>query len=207
MNDIKLKKGFTLIELLVSLVITSVILTSLATLAFAMSSASKTFDDTSMKQSQVRLATLRIKELIKKSNLVCYSGNEDIALWLNDNNNDSRININELVYIEFGANADHLRLCSFSSSDDSPIELSSINSFSSNWFSAICDETECITLLSECSNLKINFDLNPPQSRFINISFEIEENDISRQYQINSTLLGRVDNLIDSTNNIINDDD
>ncbi|MHC4076272.1 MAG: PilW family protein [Planctomycetota bacterium] len=59
------KKGFTLAELLIALMVTSIILAAVATLAFAMGSANDTGDDISAKQAQVRYATLRICELIR----------------------------------------------------------------------------------------------------------------------------------------------
>ena len=48
-------KGFTLVELLVALMVTSIILAAVATLAFAMGSVKDSTDDTSSKQAQLRL--------------------------------------------------------------------------------------------------------------------------------------------------------
>jgi len=207
MNNSKIKKGFTLVELLVAMVITSILLTSVATLSFALGSASEATNDTSMKQAQIRLTTLRIRDIIKHSNLVCWGSNEDIALWVNDNNNDRKININELVYIVCGSGRDCLQICSFSG--DTEIELSSIREYSTCWWSEMIEDTECIYLLPECSNVSFKYDVNPPQAKFVNISFEIEQKNVNRQYDINTALLGRADNLIDCDDDcmIISDDD
>ena len=75
------KNGFTLVELLVALIVTSIILTAVSTLAFALSSANKATGQMSRSQAQVRLTTLRIQEIIRNCNLVCYAGNNDIAIW------------------------------------------------------------------------------------------------------------------------------
>ena len=58
-----------MIELLVAMVVTSVLLTSVATLAFALGSANEATGDTSLKQAQIRYTTLRIQELMRKNML------------------------------------------------------------------------------------------------------------------------------------------
>jgi len=47
----------------------------------------------------------------------------------------------------------------------------------------------------------------PPQSEFVTISFDVVENGITRQCQINATLRGRAGNLLDEGGNIVSDDD
>ena len=207
MRKKKNKNGFTLVELLVATVVTSIVLTAVAALAFALSSADSAFGETSQKQAQIRYTTFRIQELIRNSVLVCSVTDEDIALWLSDNNNDGLINISEIAYIEIGEEHDHLHLCTFLSSNSSEIELSSIKEFSSNWWTPYCHDVEYVRLLPECSNVYIQFDRLPPQSRFINISFDLTENDIVRKYQVNSTLRSNYINLLDEDNNITVDDD
>ena len=101
MQDIQNKSGFTLVELLAGLMIMSIVLAAVATLAFAMGSANDASDDTSQKQAQVRAATIRISELIRHSRLICgIQNSDDIALWRADEDGDDEIDINELVYIE-----------------------------------------------------------------------------------------------------------
>jgi prepilin-type N-terminal cleavage/methylation domain-containing protein len=200
-------KGFTLIELLIALVVTSIVLTAVSTLAFAISSANKTTDNTNHVQSQVRLTTLKIQELIRNCCLICKINNDDIAIWRSDDNSDNNININELVYIERGADRDHLRFYTFNSVNISKIELSSIGSISSNWWTLYSNKIEYINLLSECSNVDFKIDKSPPECGLLSISFQVSENNNSRQYEINAALRSKKINLLDGSANIISDDD
>ena len=201
------KSGLTLVELLVALVVTSTVSAAITTLAFALGSANDASGDTCQKQAQIRSATIRIQELIRHSRLICSVNADDIAIWSADKNNDGQINIGELVYIDRGSNRDYLNICSFNSSDNSIIELSSIVSISTNWWSIYCNDNECIQVIPQCSNVQFNIDVSPPQSRFISISFDIVENDISHQYQIDAVLRGRAGNLLDIDGGITSDDD
>ena len=207
MLTIRYKNGLTLVELLVALVVTSVVLTAVTTLAFALGTANEITGDTSQKQAQIRSATLRIKELICHSKLVCSVNDDDIAIWSVDSNNDGQINIGELVYIDSGPNGNYLNICSFDSSDNSVIELSSISSISTDWWLKYCNNKECIQVIPQCSNVQFNFDVSPPQSRLISISFNVVENDINRQYEINAVLRGWAGNLLGVDGSITGDDD
>ena len=201
------KKGFTLVELMVALVVTGVILTAVSTLAFALSSASKSTDDTNRSQAQVRLTTLRIQELIRNSIMICSSSDDDMAIWIADHNNDNKININELAYIEFGPERNHLALYTFSLGNSAEIDIASISAFSTNWWSFYTSSTETVTFLPECSNVRFLFDTMPPNSKFVNIDFEMTENNIARRYQINAALRSSNSNILDGSGNIISDDD
>ena len=108
------KRGFTLVELVIALVVTGVILAAVSTLAFALSSANNSTGDINLRQSEVRLTTLRIQEIIRNCKLICYKSSDDIAIWLADDNNDNKININELAYIGFGLDRNHIYLYTFS---------------------------------------------------------------------------------------------
>ena len=198
------KKGFTLVELLVALVVTGIVLAAVATLAFAVGAANDATDDASQKQAQVRFTTLRISELIRHCKLICGTPGDDLAVWRADDNGDGQININELVYIERGTGRDYLRLCEFPSSDTSLVNLSDIETLSTSDYIVTY-----VPLVPQCSNVEFGFlpEL-PPQSRFVSISFDVVENDIVRQYQINAALRGWAGNLLDgSGNNIVSDDD
>ena len=201
------KNGFTLVELLVALVVTSIVLTAVTTLAFALSSANDAVGDISHKQSQLRSATLRIQELIRHSKLICAINDNDMAIWSADNNNDGRINIGELVYLESGSNKDHINICYFESSNDSVIELDAIGAVSNNWWSSYDSNIEYILVMPECNNVRFKFDFSPPHTKFVSISFDVTENDIAHQYQINTVLRGWAGNLLDDNGSIIDDDD
>jgi len=200
--------AFTLVELLVALVVTSIILTAVAALAFAVGTANDTSDDTSRKQAQIRYTTLKISELIRHSKLICSTHSNDLAVWRADDNNDEQININELVYIEIGSGHNHLQLCEFSSSDNPVINLGSIQELGTNWWLAYNSEITYIPLIPECSNVQFNFDVLPPQSKFVSILFDVLEGNTVHQYQISAGLRGWAGNLLNQTGvGLISDDD
>jgi prepilin-type N-terminal cleavage/methylation domain-containing protein len=203
MRDVRYNKGFTLVELLLALIVTGIILAAVTTLAFAVGSANETTDDTSQKQAQVRFATLRISELIRHCKLICGTPNSEIAIWRADNNGDGQININELVYIERGIGMDYLRFCEFPLSDFSIVNLSDIQTLSTSSYSVTY-----VTLVPQCVNVQCSFDVAPPYTRFVSISFDVLENGIIHQYQINTSLRSWAGNLLDTGgNNIVSDDD
>lgn len=210
MRKVKNRNGLTLVELLVALSVSSIILTAVATLAFSLSSAHNSTEETSLKQVQIRFSTFKLSDLIRHSKLVCFVGDDDIALWVADKNDNKRINISELVYIDKGSESDHLQIYEFPSSVSDPVvNLGDISAFSTGWWSSyISDADDPIVLVSECNNVQFQFDELPPQSRFVSISFELTENGTVHEYRIDSTLRSWAGNLLNSAGTaIINDDD
>jgi prepilin-type N-terminal cleavage/methylation domain-containing protein len=209
MRNAKSKNGFTLVELMVALIVTGIIMGAIATLAFAFSSANDASNDTDRKQAQVRFATLRVTELIRHCKLICLASPDDFAVWRADDNEDGQINFSELVYIEKGEDSDHLHFCEFSVSLwDPTVNLSDIQAFSSNWWVMFNMHVESMALIPQCSNVQFQFDDLPPQSKFVNISFELTENDTVRQYHIDSTLRCWAGHLLNDTgSDLISDDD
>ena len=210
MNDIRRKRGLTLVELLVAVVITSIVMSAVATLAFAIGSANKATDNTSERQAQIRFATMRISELIRHSKLICYVNSQELVVWRADDvpGGENQINAGELVYIETDGN--RIRLMDFSSVPGaletvslSPAHLEGLKA------SLMSDCTErYAVLVPECSNIDVGFlpEL-PPRSRFVTISFDVTENNVVRRYQTNATLRGWAGNLLDVNNEIVSDDD
>jgi len=210
MSNIRRKNGLTLIELLVAMVVTSIVMTAVATLAFAVSSANKTTDDTSVKQAQIRFATMKISELMRYSKLICHVTNDEMLLWRADDTDggDNGINVGELVYIETGANA--IRLLEFIDVpvwlQTMPFTLAQLSGLKA-WFIANCTERYTV-LVPECSNVQFGFiPALPPRSRFVTVSFDVAENGIGHPYQINAALLGWAGNLISDSNDIVTGDD
>ena len=203
MKTVRYRTGFTLVELLLALIVTGIILAAVTTMAFAVSVANDTADDTSQKQSQVRYATLRISDLLRHCKLICGTPNGELAVWKADSNDDGQININELVYIEKGASSDYLRLCEFPSSDTSIVSLSDIQTLSTGSYSVTY-----VQLIPECENVQFSLDAAPPFSKYVSISFDVLENNNTRKYQISIALNAWAGNLLDAGgNNIISDDD
>jgi type II secretory pathway pseudopilin PulG len=194
--------GLTLVELLVALMVTSIILTAVATLAFAMGSASDSSDDSARKQSQLRQATLRICDLVKHSRLVCDYVGGDLAIWRNDDNDDAQINLNELVLIEKGGDSDILRLCIIPASETSVISIADISLLNTGDYSV-----SYVSLIPECGNVEFALDVVPPYSRLVSISFDLDENGITREYEISSRVRSWAGHLLDASGEISGDDD
>lgn len=197
--------GFTLVELLMALVITSLVLAAVASLAYALSAASDSTGDLSEKQAHLRYATLRIGELLRHCKIICGVPGGDLAIWRADDNVNSKININELVYITAGSGS--LTLVEFDSSGNSVISRSGIGSLSTEWWLTYNGNTEYTQLIPECTNVLFEFDTAPPETRFVSISFEIPEDGIVRRYQINGFLRGWSEDLLDESGEIVTGDD
>ena len=202
-------EGFTLVELLVALVVTSVILTAVATLAYAMSRANDVTDDTGQKQAQVRYATLRISELIKHSKLVCAAPGNDLAFWRADDNNDGKINPTELVYLETGQAGDYLQILEFSGPTTWDLMLSEITDTNTKEALILACTAKRTLMVPQCSNIRfLGLDSVLPRSKVVVISFELLENDVIRQYQISGTLRGWAGYLLNETGDcLVSDDD
>ncbi len=158
-------KGFTLVELLIAMVVTGIVLTAVATLAYALGTANDSSNDTAVKQAQVRYATLRISELIKYSKRVDSASEDVIVLWLDRDRNGELDIITELVAIrKVALGGGDIRLCEFNS------------------------DPEPVVLIAQCRNVEFMLDSAPPDTKFVGISFELEENDVWHKYQISATL-------------------
>ena len=200
--------AFTLAELLIALAVTSIILAAVATLAYAVSSANDAADDTSQKQAQVRYATLRISELIRHCKLICTANDNDLALWRADDNDNGRINPTELVFIESGQDRDYLRLLEFPSAPSWNVPLSNIRDGTAKQVLISTYSQNQTVLVPECSNVQFYPTDVTPQSSSVSISFDLTENGIDHQYQINAALRGWAGNLLnDSGTALVSDDD
>ncbi len=210
--------GFTVVELLVALAITGIILSAVATLAFAMSSASDASNDNSQQQGLVRYATVRIGELLRYSKLICHVTEEDIVIWRADNDSaNGKIDVQELVYIEKGPDGDYLRftefencppaLQTFFNSRTNPIQILQDNHLSwKNLFASGCDEQQTL-LLSDIENVIYTLDQQPPHTRNVLIQFDLIENNTNRTYQISVSLRGWAQNCLDGDGELVGDDD
>jgi len=208
MQDIQDKSGFTLIELLVALMVMSIVLAAVATLAFAMGSANDASDDTSQKQAHVRYATLKLSDLIKNCKLICGTADNDLAIWRADDNDDGQINPSELVYLEAGQDRNYLQLLDFPSAWSWPILLSSIQSGTAKEELKLIFEERQTVVLAECSNVEFRLDSAVPQSRFVSILFDVTENEAEHQYQINAAVRGWAGHLLGADgDSIVSDDD
>jgi prepilin-type N-terminal cleavage/methylation domain-containing protein len=197
--------GFTLVELLLALTVSSIVLAAVATLAFALSTATSSSDDTARKQAQLRYATLRISELLRNCKLICGTPDGDIAIWRADDNSDNQINVNEMARIQKGPDSSYLRLCEFPASGSSSVTLAQAAVLSPDDY-----DVTYVSLLPQCSNVQFAVDNPgvPARTRFASISFDLAENGVDRHYQISTVLRCWAGNLLNSTATaLVSDDD
>ncbi len=198
--------GFTLAELLIALMISSIITLAVVSLTYALSSADDASDDTSQKQAQLRYATLRISDLLRHSKLICSKVDNNLAVWRSDDDDDGQIDPKELVYIESGNSGEYLRLIEFTSGDGNLL----LDGIRSGTVRSALDGSGSLrqsVLIPQCSGVSIDVDVAPPWTRHVSISFDMVENDTTRNYQIDITPVAWAGNLLDADGNIISDDD
>jgi prepilin-type N-terminal cleavage/methylation domain-containing protein len=209
MKTSRYEKAFTLAELLVALVVTGVILSAVATLAYAMSSASRISEDTLLKQAQLRQARLWIGELVRNCKLICAVPGHDVAIWQADSNNDGKINIGEIVYIEAGDGLNTLRLCQFAATDPAPITLQSLAAPTTKAFLISQYAETYVPLIPECGDVQFRFvDAAPPSTRLFSVSFSLAENGGTNRYEISAALRAWAGNLLNEAGDaLVSDDD
>jgi len=199
MGDMKIERGFTLAELLIALLVTSIVLSAVATLAHSLGKANEVMREMGSKQTQLRYTSVKLSELIKHCKLVCASDADTIAVWRNDDNSDKQINIDELVYIETGSDRDFLRLREYSA--PSAVALSDVMGITGS-------TPSYTTLIAECRNVTFHLNSEPPYTRFVSVSFELFEGNVFHKYQISAGLRNRMENLLNQTGSgLIGDDD
>jgi len=139
----------------------------MATLAYAMGTANDSSNDTAVKQAQLRYATLRISELIKYSKLVWAADEDEILLWLDYDKDDdfySDMDTELLVIKKVTLAGGDLQLCEFNS------------------------DPEPVVLIPHCRNVEFMLDSAPPDTKFVNISFELQEKNVWHKYQISAAV-------------------
>jgi prepilin-type N-terminal cleavage/methylation domain-containing protein len=197
-------EGFTLVELLVALTVTAIVLSAVVTLAYAMSAANDSTDDTSEKQAHLRYTTLRITELVRHSKLICSTPGDDFAIWRADGNGDGQINLNELVYVQTGPGRDFLRLCEFAPSETAVASLSDIETLVPQGQDYDISYTP---LIPQCSNVEFLLDVLPPRTKLVTVSFDVVENNAVRHYQTSASLRGWASHLLSASGQIVGSDD
>jgi prepilin-type N-terminal cleavage/methylation domain-containing protein len=201
-------KAFTLVELLVGLMVTSIILSAVATLAFAMSHASTAGGDSAFKQAQIRHASLHISELIGKCKLICAAPGADLVIWRADDNDDGRINVNELVYVERGPNNNLLGLRRFDVANGPERTLSQLSQTTTKQQLQNLYPTKYTPLIPDCNNVQFRcLDAAPPRTGLAAITFGFVEDRTYNRYEIVTAVRSRADYLLNSSNEIVLGDD
>jgi prepilin-type N-terminal cleavage/methylation domain-containing protein len=204
------RRAFTLVELIVALMVTAIISTAAASLAYAMGSANDVTSDVSEKQAQLRYATIRISQLLKHCKLICSLPDDDVAVWRADENSDSQINPGELVYLEAGPGRNYLRLLQFlppPAVAATAVSISQIKTGAAK--SQLLDSCEraYVQLMPQCSNVVFKVDAQPPWTRLLNVSFDVAENGDTRHFQISAAVRSWAGYLLSKQGEIVNGDD
>lgn len=201
-------RAFTLVELLVGLMVTSIILSAVATLAFAMSRAGTAGGDSAQIQARIRHTTVHLSELVSNCKLICAAPDNDLVLWRADDNNNGRINLNELIYIERGSTCDMLRLCQFSVATNPEYTLSQLaQPLTKNQLRNLYS-LKYTPLISDCNNVQFKFlDAEPPRTRLLAVTFGFVENGLYQRYENVVAVRGRADYLLSPSNEIVTSDD
>jgi prepilin-type N-terminal cleavage/methylation domain-containing protein len=203
MTDDGRQNGFTLAELLMAMVITSIILGAVATLAYAMGVANDAGNDTTYKQAQVRYATLRISELIRNCRLIFSGTTEGLGIWRADNNGNGQVDANEVVFLSKGSGGNCLRFIEFSGAS-LPV-YSDLTAIIPYLFSAVPNRTT--NLIPECSNVQFVPDVSPPWTRSVSVFFDLQEGGITHRYQIKATLRAWAGHLLNEAGLLVSGDD
>ncbi len=187
-----------------ALVITSIILGAVATLAYALGVANDASNDTTYKQAQVRYATLRISELIRNCRLVFDETTDGLGVWRADDNGDGRIDVNEIIYVSKGADSNCMQFIEFSGT--SVPGFSEPKTIVPYLLSAALNR-EYTTLIPECSNVQFVTDVSPPGTRSVSVFFDLQESGVTRRYQISATLRGWAGHMLSQTGFLVLVDD
>lgn len=201
-------EGFTLVELLVALVVTSVILSAVAALAFAMNTASNVGDDMALSQAQVRQTTLRLADLVRGARLICAAPGNDLVVWRADDNGNNAIDVNEVVYIECGAERNMLRLCHFETTGSHTVTLGDLANAKSLLMSGF--DEQFTLLIPDCNDVSFTCHRDSghvTHTKRVTISLELIENDGVHRYEIDAALRAWAGHLLNADGTALVDED
>lgn len=203
------RNGFTLTECVLSLMVVGIVLVAAAALSFAMHSADRVTDDMGESQAYVRYATMRISELIGKSNMVFSTSylRGGICVWT-DNDGDKQIDPLELVYVEYDAANNEIDMVSFSKLTAEVVggftvaqaRGSYARQFLENYATARYTD-----IVFDCT--AASFPVSNPVGELVNILFIVEEDGISKVYQVTSRRIVSMDYLLDASGELKSGDD
>ena len=102
-------EGFTLVELMMALLVASIVLSAVATLASATTAADQVTDQMGRDQSQLRMVSMRLTDMIRRANRVTIAAVNGVQLW-HDNNADGIETADERTTIIRGADTNTLTI-------------------------------------------------------------------------------------------------
>lgn len=199
--------GFTLAELLVALMVCALLLSAVGTLVYAAGSAKENMDQTGREQAYLRSAMVRVRELIRSSRMVCGGGTGWVALWAGDADGDNVIDADELVYIDSGDFGDCVRIITFEASPAAVVTIAKIASGNMKTQLIANNSPEYLKVVEGCVNVNFDFDTAAPYSRFVSVRFELADYKGADYFSIDAEVMGRGENLLDSSGELLSSDD
>jgi len=220
------KKAFTLVELLITMVVTGILLSAVATLAFAMSSASRSSDDTILNEAQLRQTRLRIGELLRTCKLICARVGNDLVIWSGDPNRNNQIDVNEVVYLEYDSLNHILKLREFVVGPEDNVDVLTALELPEAGVLAELGKAQtknaliekysdpglgCMrqaVMLRKCSDVSFVLDAEPPRTRRVTVSFKLGETGAAHPYEVSVTLRAWAGHLLSADGTtLVSDDD
>ena len=209
-----LRKGFTLAELLVALIVSSIVLGAVGTLAFAMGVANKSLDEANRAQVYSRFSALSLRDTLRYGRQVFATPDGNVAIWKADNNSDGLIDGSELIFFRVVGQELQLREFAFTNGEVAPVvtiaeieggtaysDLVQLASSNGN-----VDDRQTLKL-PDCSEVTFTI-LDPPANKYLNLTYKLTENGVVTKYHVNTRLMCSADNLIDYVaGQIVGDDD
>ena len=161
------QSGFTLVELMVALMVTSIVLSAVATLAYATSSAKETTDEMGREQAQFRHVSMRLTDLIKRANRIYRSGfGTNFAFeW------------GVRLCYDLNADGDY-------SDDDEMIWIYRYN----NSIRVFRPSETSPEIYTQCTNPTFQYRWEDGQPRTVAIWFDMNDNGQTQRYSINANL-------------------
>lgn len=204
--------GFTLVELLMALSVMSIILTAVATLSFALGSASNSADNASRVQNRIRYATVRISELVRSGKMICRNASGNVVLWQADDNGDSKINPGEITSLEVDSVSSGIKLTKYhpdAAYADMVMTLGVVKTgIYKQWMTARSIPSSSVILIDNCSYIYFTTDVVPPFAKKLNVFLGIEQGGVNRDFQMTARLRCDSDYMIDiSKMSLLNVDD
>lgn len=206
-------RGFTLVELLVALVVTSVILSAVAALAFAMTTSSNIGEDRALSQARLRQTMLRLRDLIGNAKLVCAAPGDDLVIWEADTNTNGAIDVDEVVYLERGADHNMLRLCRFQTAGSYQPTLADLADPGTKASLIASYAGQFTLLLPDCDNVSFTYYQYPSGDRVartkrVTITLDLTEDDGVHRYEIDAALRAWAGHLLSADGTaVVSDDD
>jgi prepilin-type N-terminal cleavage/methylation domain-containing protein len=201
------RRAMTLMELLLAMMVMGLVLAGVTSLAFALSSVKDSSDDTSRKQAYLRFTMVQIAELIKHSKLVCYASDSEVLLWTTDTNLDGKINTNEVVSLWTDGIKSKIIMSRFAAHSGVEVPLASVGSQASLWWQAFGATASEVEAVPECTDVSFFTDAAAPGSQYVSIAFNLTQNGQTARFTVSGKLCARSGNLLDTSNNIVADDD